>query len=354
MRFNKIFYTIKPLIPRPLQIFLRRRMVTYKRKKYGRIWPIDPDTATAPEGWQGWPDNKKFALIISHDVDTQEGHDKCYQLMEIEESLGLRSSFNIVPEKYRVSPSLIENLKNRGFEVCAHGLNHDGKLFFSRKIFNQRAKRINHYLQKWGSKGFTSPSMLCNLDWMHALNITHSTSTFDTDPFEPQQNPVRTIFPFWVQNTYATRRPSENAQFCSRPRKAKVLTTDIHKVFRGLKVEPDEGIDQKGVFSEGLTGYVELPYTMPQDFTLFILMKEQTLHVWKNKLDWIARKGGMALFNSHPDYMNFNEQKNGPEEYPVTYYTEFLEYIKNRYKDQCWHVLPNQMARFWQQNFRQD
>ena len=281
MYLNKIFYTIKPLIPRRLQISLRRQIALYKHKKYAHVWPIDPDAASPPEGWQGWPNNKKFALIISHDVDTQKGHDKCYELMEIEESLGFRSSFNIVPEKYSVSPNLIEDLKNRGFEVGVHGLNHDGKLFFSKKIFNQRAKRINHYLQKWCSKNFTSPSMLCNLDWMHALKISHSTSTFDTDPFEPQQNPVRTIFPFWVQN----------------------------------KVYP--GIDQKGVFSEGLKGYVELPYTLPQDFTLFILMKEQNIDIWKDKLDWIAEKGGMALFNSHPDYMNFNKQKNCSEEYAI-------------------------------------
>jgi len=309
MYLNKIFYTIKPLVPRKLQIFLRRRMVTYKCKKYSHIWPIDLHTATGPKGWQGWPDNKKFALIISHDVDTQEGHDKCYPLMEIEERLGFRSSFNIVPEKYPVSEGLINDLKNRGFEACAHGLNHDGKLFFSKRIFDYRAKRINHYLQQWGSVGFTSPSMLCNMDWMHALNISHSTSTFDTDPFEPQQNPVGTIFPFWVKNASATERAS---------------------------------------------GYLELPYTLPQDFTLFILMKEKNIHIWKKKLDWIARKGGMALFNSHPDYMNFNEQKNGPEEYPVAYYTEFLEYIKSKYKDQYWHVLPRDMVHFWQQNYKQD
>ena len=369
MYLNKIFYTIKPFIPRSLQIFLRRRMVTYKRKKYSHIWPIDPYAVSPPKGWQGWPDNKKFALIISHDVDSQEGHDKCYQLMEVEESLGFRSTFNIVPEKYRVSKSLIEDLKNRGFEVGVHGLNHDGKLFFSQKIFNQRAKRINHYFQKWGSKGFTSPSMLCNLNWMHALKMTHSTSTFDTDPFEPQQNPVGTIFPFWVRNSHEakkplessqsnhskTLRPSESVQFCSRTKKANILTGDIQKVFRGLKCEPDAEFEQKGTFSEGRKkGYVELPYTLPQDFTLFILMKEKNIHIWKKKLDWIAQKGGMALFNSHPDYMNFNEQKNGNEEYAAEFYIEFLEYIKQRYKDQYWHALPKDIAHFWQQNFRQD
>jgi len=308
MTLSRVFYTIKPLIPRRLQIFLRRKIVSYKRKKYRHIWPIDSIAGKPPDGWQGWPGSKKFALVLSHDVDTQKGHDKCYQLMDIEESLGFRSCFNIVPEKYRISRSLIYDLKNRGFEVGVHGLNHDGKLFFSQKIFNQGANRINHYLQKWGSTNFTSPSMLCNLNWMHALKITHSTSTFDTDPFEPQQNPVRRIFPLWKKNNVAS----------------------------------------PGGLSKG---YVELPYTLPQDFTLFILMKEKNIHIWKKKLDWIAQKGGMALFISHPDYMNFNEQKNGNEEYSIELYKKFLEYIKSKYKDQYWHVLPKEIANFWKQRY---
>ncbi len=302
MHLNKIFYTIKPLIPRRLQIFLRSQVIRYKRKKYSHIWPIDPNAGKPPKGWQGWPDNKKFALILSHDVDTLEGHDKCYQLMEIEENLGFRSSFNIVPEKYRVSVTLINDLKSRGFEVGVHGLTHDGKLFTSKHIFNKRAKRINNYLQEWGATGFTSPSMHHNLSWMHALKIDHGTSTFDTDPFEPQPDAVGTIFPFWAKNSSLTK------------------------------------------------GYVELPYTLPQDFTLFILMKEQNIDIWKKKLDWIAQKGGMILFNSHPDYINFNKQKNGTEEYPVKYYKEFLVYIKSKYKGQYWHALPKEIARFWTNN----
>lgn len=40
----------------------------------------------------------------------------------------------------------------------------------------------------------------------------------------------------------------QNVQFCPRSRKAKILTTDIHGVFRGLKFKPDAEIGQKGAF----------------------------------------------------------------------------------------------------------
>jgi len=44
----------------------------------------------------------------------------------------------------------------------------------------------------------------------------------------------------------------KNVHFCSRPRKAKILTTGILVVFRGLKFEPDAWIEQKGAFCKGL------------------------------------------------------------------------------------------------------
>jgi hypothetical protein len=95
------------------------------------------------------------------------------------------------------------------------------------------------------------------------------------------------------------------------------------------------------------TGYVELPYTLPQDFTLFILMEEQTTSVWEEKLEWIACKGGMALFNTHSDHMNFYKNKMVPYEYPVDYYERFLKYISEHYAGEYWNVLPREIAEFW-------
>ena len=40
----------------------------------------------------------------------------------------------------------------------------------------------------------------------------------------------------------------QNAQFCRRSRKAKILTTGVYVIFRGLKFESDAEIGQKGVF----------------------------------------------------------------------------------------------------------
>jgi len=48
-------------------------------------------------------------------------------------------------------------------------------------------------------------------------------------------------------------RPLKNSDFCSSSRKAIILTTGIHLVFRGLKFKPDTEIEQKAEFRKGLT-----------------------------------------------------------------------------------------------------
>lgn len=295
---REIYYLVKPLIPRGLQITLRRRVILRKRPLYENVWPIDERAGKSPDKWPGWPAGKRFALVLTHDVDTAKGQDKTLLLAELERNLGFRSSFNFVPKRYNVQEGLRNHLDKNGFEVGVHGLYHDGKYYTSRKLFCDRAREINGYLKEWGSVGFRSPSMQHNLEWIHELDIEYDASTFDTDPFEPQPDGMATIFPFWVAGK----------------------------------------AHQKG--------YVELPYTLPQDFTLFVLLRERDICIWKRKLDWIVEHGGMALLNTHPDYMNFGGEKLGLEEYPPKRYEEFLEYVKRKYNGQYWHVLPEEMARF--------
>ena len=93
--------------------------------------------------------------------------------------------------------------------------------------------------------------------------------------------------------------------------------------------------------------YVELPYTLPQDSTLFLFLQEKTIDIWMRKLDWIAQHGGMALVIAHPDYMNFSGKNFGVTEYSAQYYEDFLKHIQSKYEGQYWHVLPKEMADFW-------
>ncbi len=301
---RKFYYRIKPYIPRQVQLLLRRQRALWMRSRYADTWPVAQKAGRSPHGWPGWPEQKRFAFILTHDVETAGGHAKCRDLVHLEERLGFRSSFNFVPEKYEVSPELRHFLEGKGFEVGVHGLCHDGKYFNSRELFSKRAVQINRYMKEWGAAGFRSPSMLHALDWLHELELEYDSSTFDTDPFEPQPDGMNTIFPFFVPGPPLNGGDSLNG------------------------------------------GYMELPYTLPQDFRLYIIMRENNIDIWKKKLDWIAEHGGMALLNTHPDYMNFGGNKRRAEEYPAAFYREFLHYVKSRYEGRFWHALPRDVARW--------
>jgi hypothetical protein len=294
----RIYYHFKPWLPVPVRLTIRRWWARRKHARCGAQWPILASAGAAPEGWTGWPDGQKFVFVLTHDVESQRGLDRVRQLAELEIAHGWRSSFNFIPEgPYRVSPELRQWLIERGFEVGVHDHRHDGKLYKSRAHFVASARRINHFLKEWDAAGFRSGFMFHNLEWIKDLNIQYDLSTFDTDPFEPQPDGVKTIFPFWV--------PGHNGD-----------------------------------------GYMELPYTLVQDSTLFVMLQQKTSDIWKRKLEWIAAQGGMALVNVHPDYVVFGDREPHPDEFAVAHYLEFLNWVRDAYGNSYWHALPRDVARF--------
>src|SRR5512145_1891103 len=177
---------LKPFIIRRIQIYLRRLIAERKKNTVGHFWPIDERAGKTPYNWSGWPEGKKFAFVLTHDVERKEGVEKCLQLVEIDKKYGFRSSFNFVPHDYTVPPDLRKQLTESGFEVGVHGLTHRGNMFRDRALFERQSAQINKYLRDWGSTGFRAPSMYHNLEWIRDLDIEYDSSTFDTDPFEPQ------------------------------------------------------------------------------------------------------------------------------------------------------------------------
>lgn len=294
---KNLYYRLKPAIPWGVRMAARRVLANRLRRQHCSSWPIHEPASRTPEGWPGWPGGKQFAFVLTHDVEGRKGLDRCRQLAEMDKALGFRPSFNFVPEGEHPPPeSLRTFLEQEGFEVGIHDLHHDGSLYRSARTFTSQAQKINQHLQSWGAVGFRSGFMYHNLQWIQQLNVLYDGSTFDTDPFEPQPDGVHTIFPFWVP-----------------------------------------GKDGKG--------YVELPYTLPQDFTLFLLFKESTIDVWTRKLDWVAAHGGMALLIVHPDYVNF-DGKLTSSEFSVELYESFLKYVTSRYGDTCWFALPREIAAY--------
>lgn len=292
------YYLVKPLLPWRFRMSLREWRAKRRRRSFADVWPIDPRSAAVPASWPGWPDGKQFGLVLTHDVEGKKGYNRIPRLIELTQKYGFRAVFNFVPcGEYEVNAAMLELLDRAGFETGVHGLRHDGMLFRSPKNFSANAAEIRDTMHRWGAVGFRAPLMQHRLGWMHELGCEYDCSTFDVDPFEPESDGMRTIFPFWVQ-------------------------------------------------APGSRGFVELPYTLVQDFNLFKVLREPTIAIWKKKVDWLVQQRGMVLINTHPDYMCMDGSPQR-DEYPVARYEELLRYLREAYRDQYWHALPREVSRYY-------
>ncbi len=296
---KQMYYSLKPFLPRALMCQLRR---AYHRLGSGSNIPFPIDSRYAAFLWNVltcvlqqspgqkilvrsfWPECKHFAFVLTHDIEGEKGQQFARTVADLEEEMGFRSSFNFVPEKYSIDEKLVDELHQRGFEVGIHGLKHDGKLFSSHEEFMKRVQQINRHIQEFKAAGFRSPLTHRNPEWMQALKIKYDLSFFDTDPFEPMPGGAMTIWPFFLGR------------------------------------------------------FVELPYTLVQDYTLTDVLHENTPRLWLDKVEFIRKYRGMALVNSHPDYLSRPPSMN--------IYRSFLCAMQG-YRYDMWHALPREVSEWW-------
>ena len=294
------YYTVRPFIPRWIQIELRRRITAWQYRRNRQCWPVSELAGAPPPFWPGWPQGKRFAVVLTHDIERANGVKHCEALASLEEERGFRSAVAFVPLRYETPEPLRRSLAGRGFEIMVHDLYHDGKLFRNWHTLTDRRRSIDEFLHRWETRGFCTGAMQHNLPWISHLDIDYSVSTYDVDPFEPHACGLGRIFPCCVHAPDSKTR-----------------------------------------------GFIEMPYTLPQDFTAFVLLLQESNAIWRRKLDWIASQGGMALIKTHPDYMVFPGERKRIDGYPVELYTDFLDYLARRYGDEAWFAQPSEVARFW-------
>ena len=197
-----------------------------------------------------WPGGANACAIMTHDVETRSGQNFCPQLMDIDEEHGIPASFQIVPEKrYPVTPQFLESLKDRGFEVNIQDLNHDGLLFSDEEEFRRRAEKINRYAQEYQARGFRSAILYRNQDWYGALNFEYDMSVPNVAHLDPQRGGCCTVMPYFVGKT------------------------------------------------------LELPVTTTQDYSLFHILNDYSLALWKQQVELIMEENGLIAFIVHPDYI---------------------------------------------------
>lgn len=85
---------------------------------------------------------------------------------------------------------------------------------------------------------------------------------------------------------------------------------------------------------------MELPLTAIQDYSLFSILGDYSIEIWKQQIDLIIKKNGLISFISHPDYLIEKRARN--------VYTELLAYLSQLRADKkLWFALPGDVDRWW-------
>jgi hypothetical protein len=291
------YYRARGLMPRPVWIWLRRRYAPIQARATFPRWPIEPSLhdfldflhslvqSIADEpvpSISPWPDGKQWALVLTHDVETQRGVAALDPVLALERSLGVRSCWNFAPRRYKVTLDQIESLLASGCEVGVHGLYHDGR-DLDPDTLPERLPAMREAAESWRATGFRAPATRRDWATMPMLGFDYDSSYPDTDPFEPQAGGCCAWLPFFNRST------------------------------------------------------LELPITMPQDHTLFVILRKRDEQTWVRKAEFLRSRGGMVLLDTHPDYLTD----------PVIFksYSRLLERFAP--DPDAWLALPGEVNTWW-------
>jgi hypothetical protein len=302
---GRVYYSVRPLLPVRLRRHLQKARLSGWRDLKFPQWPVDRTVDhtmndlllisrrahgidKVPFIWF-WPEGATAAAVVTHDVETDLGWDSCAMTMDIDDSFGFTGSFQIVPEKrYEVTPACIDSIWNRGFEVAVHDLNHDGHLFRNRETFLQRAAKINVYGKHFQAQGFRAAVLYRNQEWYDALDFSYDSSVPNVAHLDPQRGGCCTVMPYFIGKL------------------------------------------------------VELPVTTTQDYSLYHMLNDYSINLWKQQIDLILESHGLINVIIHPDYSL------RPRERAV--FEALLSHLaKLRDESGVWTALPKDIARWWRQ-----
>jgi len=297
------YYAVRPFLPVSVRKHLQRQALSGWDKRTFPHWPVDQTVEKifeqmlilalranqmdrVPFIWF-WPDGCSGCATMTHDVETATGRDFCTRLMDLNDSFGIKSSFQLVPEeRYAVPDELLRTIRERGFEVNVHDLNHDGNLFRDHDEFLRRAAKINEYIRKFEAVGYRSGVLYRNLDWYDAFDFSYDMSVPNVGHLDPQPGGCCTTKPFFV---------------------GRIL---------------------------------EIPVTATQDYTLFHILQQYSTHLWEQQIQLILEHHGSANFIVHPDYLKETRARET--------YAALLKHLALLRRDaNLWIALPREVNDWW-------
>lgn len=299
------YYFLRPLMHVSVRKHLQRvHLNAWQTLSYPR-WPVDTTVEElceqllllsmkakgvdrVPFVWF-WPDGAQACVAMTHDVETGRGKAFCQELMDIDDSFGIKASFQVVPEgRYKLSAAFVKGIRDRGFEVNIQDLNHDGHLFRDREEFLRRAQKINEYGRAYEARGFRAAILYRNLDWYEALDFSFDMSVPNVAHLDPQRGGCCTVMPYFVDDL------------------------------------------------------LEIPLTTTQDYVLFHLLNDYSLDLWKSQTQLIMEKNGLVSFIIHPDYV--------VEKRAQSIYRDLLSFLQQLgEKKRIWLAVAGEIDHWWRE-----
>ena len=302
---NKVYYALRPFMPVAVRKHIQHLYLSRWKQRPFPHWPVDrtvddlmrrsllqsmkaAGVNRVPFIWF-WPEGAPSCAIVTHDVETRAGRDFCKTLMDVDDSFGMKASFQVVPEeRYEVPEEYLKSITDRGFEVAVQDLNHDGRLYQDRKQFVARAARINSYGRKWGAEGFRAAILYRRQEWFDELEFSYDMSVPNVAHLDPQRGGCCTVMPYFV---------------------GKIL---------------------------------ELPVTATQDYTLFHILNDYSINLWKRQIELIMETNGLISFIIHPDYITEARER--------SIYEALLAHLAQLRKTEgIWIARPDHLNSWWRQ-----
>jgi hypothetical protein len=302
---HNLYYGLRPFMPVSLRRHLQKIYLSDWREIAFPHWPVECAVDNVLESVMAlaigrtalkripfiwfWPEGAPACAILTHDVETSTGRDYCPALMDLDESFGFKASFQFVPEvRYEVSDSLLQSVRDRGFEICVQDLNHDGQLYHDEKQFRKRARSINRYAKAWGARGFRSAVLYRRQQWFDALEFDYDMSVPNVGRLDPQRGGCCTVLPYFIGSL------------------------------------------------------LELPVTTTQDYSLFHLLDDYSIELWKQQIEKIVERHGLLNFIIHPDYIRGTREQN-------TIKQLLRNLSTSRAQSNMWTPTPGEVARWWRE-----
>lgn len=304
--FSKIPFIHPHMIPKGIRKYVSKLIANKKEKAGFPNFPFDFTVDylrnyiklkyyNEKKSMPFWKKNKKFAIVLSHDVDTDfifKNKSILNSFLDLEQKYNFRSAWYFVTNKYNINHDVLKDIEEKGHEIGFHSDKHDYRLpFIKEERIRKRLDKCRVFIDKYGIKGGRSPLFLRTQEYFSVLQnyLSYDSSCHDSTigPLSGLNEGCCSCFPFFINNL------------------------------------------------------LEIPTTICEGYTLMKLglKQEKITDIQFKKIEMIRELNGVVHLLVHPE-PQISGNKQG-----LQIYEKFLERCSEF--DDAWIILPKELDEWW-------